>query len=187
MTITYRSAAEALWGEAGAYAHHAYTRLRTEHLPALPAELPIVIGITAYGHCLGLTRSDWEDGPRITLASNLFAAGHRRVDDTLLHEMVHAALILAGRNPAHDAEPWYDTVRRLSPTVLGHDLEVRRGGDRKSVRVPNPLAGEDGQPATVVRKVRVESSVSHGDVARWPYSFRPTDFDCGAPISCPSY
>jgi hypothetical protein len=50
----YRAAAETLWGEAGTYAHDVYTRL-LPHYPGLLDALPIVIGITAYGHCLGLT------------------------------------------------------------------------------------------------------------------------------------
>jgi hypothetical protein len=66
-----------LWGEAGAYAHDVYAAHRPL-FPELPEQLPIVIGITAYGHCLGLTRGS-KSGPRITLAFNLFATGRRRV------------------------------------------------------------------------------------------------------------
>jgi hypothetical protein len=51
-TTRYRGAAQVLWGEAGTYCHDSYQRQR--HLfPELPDELPIVIGITAYGKCLG--------------------------------------------------------------------------------------------------------------------------------------
>lgn len=84
----YRRAAVALWGEAGAVAHD---------LPALaPAAARAArraahrLGITAYGHCVGLTRVDWTDGPRITIASSLFAEGRARVADTMIHEMLHA-------------------------------------------------------------------------------------------------
>ncbi len=187
---SYREAAAALWGEAGIYAHDGYARHRAEHFPELPDQLPIVIGITAYGRCLGLTRAGWEHGPRITLASNLFRAGRGHVDDTLLHEMLHAWLHETGQDTGHDSQAWYVAVRRLSPVVLGHELDARRGAGRRSVRVPNPNAdGYHGQPATVVRKVAVSDAVQHADVARWPSPFRPTDHDhdYGTPIACPSY
>lgn len=51
----YRDAAVTLWGEAGEYVHGVYSRLLPMY-PGLPAELPVVIGITAYGGCIGLTR-----------------------------------------------------------------------------------------------------------------------------------
>jgi hypothetical protein len=66
-------AAVALWGEAGTYAHDAYARLLPCY-PELLEKLPIVIGITAYGHCIGMTQCCWEHGPRITIVSNLFTA-----------------------------------------------------------------------------------------------------------------
>ena len=76
-------------------------------------------------------------------------------------------------------DDWYAAIRRLSPEVLGHQLDARRGGDRKSVRVKQA----DG--TSVVRKIRNPDVTPHGAVARWPYSFRPADL--GEPIGCPSY
>ncbi len=134
-TVSYRDAAAALWGEAGAYAHDAYARLRDEHYPELPAQLPIVIGITAYSHVAGLCGGTWEHGPRITLESRRFAQGRRWVDDLLTHEMLHAWLHVTGQETGHKGEPWYEAVRRLSPAALGRPIDVRRGADRKSVRV----------------------------------------------------
>ena len=187
-TVSYRDAAAALWGEAGAYAHDAYARLRNEHYPELPAQLPIVIGITAYSHVAGLCGGTWEHGPRITLESRRFAQGRRWVDDLLTHEMLHAWLHVTGQETGHKGEPWYEAVRRLSPAALGRPIDVRRGADRKSVRVANPQWQEgNGEPRSVVRKVTVPDAVPHGDVARWPQSFRPVAYDWGAPIDCPSY
>jgi hypothetical protein len=184
MDCDYREAATALWGEAGAYVHDAYDRWRCLY-PELPERLPITIGITAYGHCIGLTRPGWEHGPRITVFSGLFAKGRRHVDDVMVHEMLHSWLVVTGQESGHDGLPWYSTVRRLSPQVLlGRTLQVRRGSDRVSVRVPNP---DPNGPRTVVRKRRVESAVQHRDVAGWPYSFRPDDYDWGEPIRCPTY
>ncbi len=185
-SVSYRDAAVTLWGEAGAYAHDVYARFRAQHFPELPDQVPIVIGITAYGHCIGLTRSGWQHGPRITIASNQFKTGRHAVDDVLVHEMLHAWLAATEQDTDHDTESWYAAVRRLSPAVLGCELDVRRGSGRRSVRVPNPDAGEGG-PATVVRKVAVPGAVVHGDVARWPGPFRPDDHDPGPPIECPSY
>lgn len=184
---SYRDAAVALWGEAGAYVHDTYSRLRAELFPELPEQLPIVIGLTAYGRCLGLTRGEWTHGLRITIASPLFAAGHGRVADVVLHEMLHAWLGVTGQPAGHDTEAWYAAVRRLSPRVLGFPVEARRGRQRRSVRVPNPRAGSPGQPATVVRKAAVEGTVAHADVARWPGPFRPDGFDYGPTLECPTY
>lgn len=189
MDVSYRDAAEALWGEAGAYAHDAYARLRRDLYPELPGQLPIVIGITAYGHCDGLTRSKWTHGPRISLFSSAFRQGPGYIDDLLAHELLHVRLGLAGLQARHDSGDWYEQVRRLSPAVLGHEVDARRGAARQSVRVPNP-AWEPGSglPKTLVRKVRVDAAVQHADVARWPMAFRPDGYYvAGSPIDCPSY
>lgn len=183
---SYRTAASTLWGDAGTAVHDSYARWRAELFPELPEQLPIVIGITAYGACIGLTRYR-QDGARISIASNLFAQGRRAVDDVMVHEMLHVYLGQCGENPAHNGEPWYGAVRRLSPAVLGRELDVRRGVARRSVRLANPRAGEDGQPATVVRKVAVPGAVSLAEVAQWPGAFRSAGYNMGPAIPCPSY
>lgn len=200
LTTAYRDAAVLFWGEAGAYAYDAYDRIRAGLYPELPARLPIVIGLTAYGACLGLTRGGWEHGPRITLPPEVFqgttaegasrrvTGGMRQVDDTLTHEMLHAWLITTGRNAAHDSAGWYEAIRRLSPAVLSCELDARRGAGRKSVRVANPAHVPGGsEPKTLVRKRGTGHAVTHGDVARWPQAFRPGDYDWGTPIPCPTY
>jgi hypothetical protein len=179
-TTSYRDASAVLWGEAGTYCHDSYQRW----LPLfgeLPETLPIVIGITAYGHCIGLSRITWTHGPRITIASNQFWRGGGAVDDVMVHEMLHCWLYLTGQDTAHKGAAWYAAINRLSPDVLGHQLDVRRGGNRKSVRIKQ----SDG--SSRVHKVRVPDATPHGDVARWPGSFRPAGYDLGAPIGCPSY
>lgn len=185
---SYRDAALVLWGEAGAYAHDMYARLRSEFYPEVPCQLPIVIGLTAYGHCVGLTRPGWEHGPRISVFSSLFHHGRHQVDDLLTHELLHVWLSVKGLDPEHDGQSWYGAINRLSPAVLGREIGARRGADRKSVRVPNPdYADGNGEPRTVVRKVRVADAVQHADVAGWPQAFRPADYDWGKPMRCPSY
>lgn len=177
--------------------------------PELPDSLPIVCGITAYGKCIGLTRSGWEHGPRITIASNMFAThetgsgariirgddgaltvvppriiagGKNIVADIMVHEMLHAWLHVTDRDTGHKSEDWYAAVRRLSPAVLGHELDVRRGAERKSVRVKL----DDGR--SVVRKVKVpEYEGLHDRVSRWPGAFRPAGWDRGVRLDCPSY
>ena len=188
MTVSYRDAGIAYWGEAGAYAYDAYARIRPALYPELPEQIPIVIGITAYGHCDGLTRGGWEHGPRISLFSSAFGDGTRYVDDLLTHEMLHAWLLVTGQHPKHDRPPWYEAIRRLSPAVLGLELDARRGAARKSVRVPNPAYEPGGdEPKTLVRKQPVTDAVQHSDVARWPQAFRPAGDDWGPPIDCPPY
>src|SRR6478736_960917 len=96
---------------------------RQHHLfPELPEQLPIVIGITAYGKCIGLSRTTWTHGPRITIASNRFWRGRHFVDDIMCHEMLHCWLYLTGQDVDHKSEAWYAAIRRLSPEVLGHEL-----------------------------------------------------------------
>ena len=188
MTVSYRDAAAALWGDAGTCAHDAYARIRAALYPELPAQVPIVIGITAYGHCDGLTRACWKHGPRISLFSSAFSHGSRYVDDLLTHEMLHAWLAVTGREICHDSKDWYEAIRRLSPAVLGRELDVQRGAARKSVRIPNPEHEPGGsKPKTLVRKRPVPGAVPHADVARWPQAFRPEDYDWGYPIDCPAY
>jgi hypothetical protein len=183
----YREAAVTLWGAAGACAHDAYARWL--HLyPELPEQVPIVIGITGYSACAGFTRPTWGHGPRITMSSLLFEAGAGHVEDTMVHEMLHVWLHLTDQDTDHDSRAWYAALRRLSPAVLGRELDVRRGADRRSVRVPNPAyAPGNGEPKTLVRKIRVQSAVPHGRVAAWPSPFRPAGYDWGAPIPCPIY
>lgn len=186
-TDDYRAAAVALWGEGGGLVHDHYQ----ESLPLfdhLPASMPIVIGITAYGGCLGLTRGSDPalDGQRITIASNAFKRGAGYVRDVVVHEMLHCDLIASGRQCAHDSADWYAAVRKLSPTVLGHDIAIKRGSDRKSMRVPNPAYQVGGDaPKTIVRKVRVASM--HEKVARWPQTFRPASHDFGRVVHVPTY
>jgi hypothetical protein len=188
VTVSYRDAAQALWGEAGTYAHDAYARIREALYPELPGQIPIVIGITAYGHCDGLTRGGWEHGPRISLFSSAFGQGRLYVDDLLTHEMLHAWLFVAGRQVTHGSADWYEAVRCLSPAVLGRQVDARRGAARRSVRVPNPAYQPGGnEPKTLVRKEAVADAVQHADVARWPHSFRPAGYQWGEPIECPPY
>jgi len=188
MAVSYREAAEALWGDAGTYAHDAYHRIRLALYPELPPQLPIVIGLTAYGHSDGLTRGGWRHGPRISLFSSTFGQGRRYVDDLLVHEMLHAWLLITGRQASHDSTDWYEAVRRLSPAVLGRQVDARRGAARRSVRVPNPAYQPGGtEPKTLVRKSAVPGAVPHADVARWPASFRPAAYQPGEPIECPPY
>ena len=76
-------------------------------------------------------RSVAPSAPCITAASNTFARGRRLVDDVVVHEMVNAWLHSTGASTHHDSADWYEAVRRLPPTVLSHDLDVRRGAARR--------------------------------------------------------
>ena len=179
--ITYRDAAIKLWGDAGQHAHDTYQRLRPLY-PGLPDELPIVIGLTAYGACRAITRCAWEFGPRITLHSGVhgYGTGRRLVEDTIAHEMLHAWLFLTGKQTGHDSDDWYDGINRLSPAILGRDLGAKRGADKKSVRVTI-----DGK--STVRKVKVDGAITHAQVSVWPHPFRPDGYDLGKPIPVPTY
>ena len=52
--------------------------LNREHFAGSILPMPIVIGLTAFGRCIGLTRDGgWLDSPRITLTPELFNGNHR--------------------------------------------------------------------------------------------------------------
>lgn len=182
----YANAARWLWRDAGQYAVDSFARLNRDlfgnELPALP----IVIGLTAFGRCIGLTRYDWLGDPRITLAPRLFNRdGVRDVDDTLTHEMVHAVLFLRGENTKHNHAPWCMAITALSPKVLGHEITARPVGTR---RVPNPAREHDAtaEKTKVVRQAE-PGALTRKQLAEWPHSLRPADFDHGPTISVPTY
>jgi hypothetical protein len=180
---SYLQAATVLWGEAGAFAVREFQRLNAELFARSLPPLPIVIGLTAYGHCLGLTRhrGGWSDGqrPRITLAPEIFQGsahmrgGRHRVTDTLVHEMVHAKLILAGEDASHNGQPWCTEITRLSPLVLGHAILVAPVHVRR-------VAGKS-------RRVPRDGYLPRGTFARWPYSLRPPTWDPGPIIQVETY
>jgi hypothetical protein len=173
----YRLAAEVLWGEAGAWAVDEYARLNAAYFGGRLPAVPIVIGLTAYGHCIGLTRGGgaWRDArPRITLHSGHFARGTGAVSDTLLHEMVHVKLILAGECPDHNGRPWCAEVERLSPLVLGRTVQAKPVYPRLVNGVNQRLARE--------------GHLSRKQLARWPDCLRgPRETPRGRVLDVSSY
>jgi hypothetical protein len=158
----YRLAAEILWGEAGAWAVDEYARLNARCFAGELPPLPVVIGLTAFGRCLGLTRyrGEWPGGlPRISLQSGLFARGTGAVGDILLHEMVHARLTLAGLDPRHNGGPWCAEVERLSREAFG-------AAARAEPVHPRRVNGVS------VRQAR-EGCLTRKQLASWPLCLRP--------------
>src|SRR6266487_3044944 len=91
--------------------------------------------------------------------------GARLIADrtTLLHEMIHQALVEQGINPHHDKEPWRAEITRLHAVLTGGERlwcafdQVRKVNGR-SVRVPAPA------PEPNMR------TIEQKDIARWPRS-----------------
>ena len=188
-TPNYEEAARALWGEAGAFIHQCYQK-HLHLFPGLPEQLPMVIGLTAYGGCIGLTRGSEPalESMRISIASPAFKDGADVVSDVVLHEMLHCWLIATGRQSKHDSDDWYNACMKLAPQVLGHEVELQRKR-RKSVRVPNPIwePGSD-LPKTVVRKKPVEGlKYTHAQVVHFPHAFRDNGYSGGRVIDVPTY
>ena len=192
----YARAAALLWGEAGEYAAAEFARINREHFAGSIPPLPIVVGLTAYGHCIGLTRHrgtcSWLDSPRISLAPEVFRGsgrmrgGPRQVSDVLLHEMLHAALMLRGEDPSHNAPPWCAMITALSPGVLGMEITARPVGTH---RMPNPDRESDPDaPKTIVRRMPEPGALAQRDLARWPHSLRPGGwYGSDRPIHVPTY
>jgi hypothetical protein len=193
VTATYRDYADAatlLWGPAGRYAADEFTRLNREHFAGSIPPLPIVIGITAYGGCIGLTR--YHATPRITLASELFNGSHRQpggplaVSDTLIHEMLHAYLLLRGENTEHNAPPWCRMITELTPALTGREINAE---PVRTMRVPNPGRDTDPEaPKTMVVRRPEPGCLTQKQLGRWPHSIRAeSDYDGQEPIPVDTY
>ena len=189
----YRRAAALLWGEAGDFAATEFARLNREHFAGSIPPMPVIIGLTAFGRCIGLTRDGgWLDSPRITLAPELFngnhrtAGGPRMISDTLVHEMVHAALMLRGEDSGHNGEPWCRMITELSPELLGAEITARPVLPR---RVPNPDRDSDQDaPKTVVVRKPEPGAMTQAELASWPHCLRPGSYyHEGKPIPVPTY
>lgn len=191
----YARAAALLWGQAGEFAAAEFARLNREHFAGSIPPLPIVVGLTAFGHCVGLTRhrgGSWLDSPRISLAPEVFRGsgrtrgGPRQVSDVLVHEMVHVALFLRGEDPAHNAPPWCELITALSLEVLGREITAR---PVRTHRVPNPARESDPDaPKTIVRRMPEPGALAQRDLARWPHSLRPGGwYGSDRPIHVPTY
>jgi len=155
----YLQAAAVLWGEAGEFVVAEFERHNQAHFGGELPPLPIVIGITPYGRCIGQTRprGGWDAGdtlPRITIASNLFAAGTVAVSDTVLHEMIHAKLMLGGLDPGHNGRPWCQEIERLSPAVIGQEVKAAPVTPRRI----------DGK----VTRQHLDGHLSRDQISHWP-------------------
>jgi hypothetical protein len=189
----YRRAATLLWGDAGDRAAAEFCRLNREHFAGSIPPMPVIIGLAPFGHCIGVTRpAGWLAAPRIGLAPEIFTGNHRTpggprmLADVLVHEMVHAILMLRGEDPSHNGLPWCRMLRNLSPAVLGHRVTARPVVPQ---RVPNPARATDPDaPRTVVVRRTEPGHLSRADLAHWPHSLRPNGFYAGdEPIPVPTY
>lgn len=169
------------WGRAGEFAATEFRRLSRELFAGSIPPMPVIIGLTAYGACLGFTRpAGWLAFPRITLAPEVFSGNHRTrggpltVSDTIVHEMVHAALILRGEDPRHNEAPWCKLITELSPEVLSAEITARPVRAR---RIPNPDRETDpSAPKTKVARVPDDGCLTRTGLAGWPLSLRPPGY-----------
>jgi hypothetical protein len=177
----YQEAATRLWGPAGTYATTEFERLNQELFASELPPLPIVIGLAPYGHCIGMTMPGrWLESPRISLPPEIFNGsarldgGELLVTDVLIHEMVHAVLMLRSEDPAHNNDPWCELITKLSPAVLGREIVASPVRPR---RVPNPERARNPKaPKTIVRRLPAEGSLAQIDLARWPHRSRPAGY-----------
>jgi len=154
----------------------------------------VIIGLSAYGRCIGVTRSaeDWLAAPRIGLAPEVFNGNHRTpggalmVADVLVHEMIHAALMLRGEEAGHNGAPWCRMLTDLSPAVLGCAVDARPVLPR---RVPNPERESDpAAPKTVVIRRAEPGQLPREDLAHWPIACRAANYYTGdKPVWVPTY
>lgn len=185
----YAAAATLLYGDAAAYAYAEFDRHNREHFANTIPPLPIVFGLTAYGRCLGLTRhpGEWRTHPRITISTPLVNnGGEHAVSDVLLHELVHAHLMLTGQatGPSH-GDAWCRVITRLSPTVLGCEITAAYVKPR---RVANPAHDTDPTaPKTLVKREPLPGALPQQVISTWPQSLRPADYGPGEPLHIDTY
>ena len=186
----YRQAAVWIWGPAGEFAADEFRRINREHFAGSIPPLPIAIGLTAYGHCIGLTRE--HSTPRISLASEIFNGSSRQrggplsVSDTLIHEMLHAFLMLRGESPGHNAAPWCRMITELTPALAAREIMAEPVG---TMRVPNPDRDTDPEaPKTRVVRRPKPGCLGQDQLASWPRSIRPQGYyDAQQPIPVDTY
>ena len=93
------------------------------------------------------------------------------VSDTLIHEMLHAFLMLRGENPAHNAAPWCRMITELTPGLAAREIKAEPVG---TMRVPNPDRDTDPKaPKTKVVRRPKPGCLTQDQLARWPHSIRP--------------
>jgi hypothetical protein len=188
----YRRAAALLWGPAGDFAAAEVERLNREHFAGAAPPLPVIVSLTAWGRCIGLTRGGWLEAPRITLSPEVFngnarsPGGSLMVSDVLLHELVHAVLLLRGEDAGHNGAPWAAMLTELSPAVLGREVTAAPVLPR---RVPNPARATDpSAPKTRVVRVTEPGALTRKQLADWPRALRPDGYYAdGAPLTVPTY
>ena len=92
----------------------------------------------------------------------------------LVHEMVHAVLMLRGEDPGHNGEPWCKMISDLSPAVLGGEISARPARPR---RVPNPEHETNpAAPKTIVARRPKAGTMTRPELASWPHSKRPRGY-----------
>jgi hypothetical protein len=173
---SYREAATALWGQAGAYIHDSYARSRAAYFPHLPEQVPIVIAERM--RCLGTADpAALRDTPGIVIDPAWFGSlpaamkialpsGARMVDDQLMHDMLHLELARRGTGHRDGSEAWDGLAEELSPEVLGRKLRLPKDAMHPSYRNYGP------------EEVKMTG---------WPYDFRPGSYSWGRAIPLPAW
>lgn len=171
----YRLAALTLWGETGAWFVDEFQRHNERYFAGGLPPLPIVFGLSAYGHCLGVTRfeGEWGPLPRITLSTSYGPLGQNVASDLLLHEMIHARLILAGEDTRHNADPWCREIMRITPLLRLPAIRAARVRTRRVNKVP--------------QQRELPGHLSRAQLARWPHSIRPSDYPPGERVLITTY
>ena len=92
------------------------------------------------------------------------------VADVLVHEMIHATVMLRGEAPATTVSPGAGCSPSSRTGVLGHEVTARPVLPR---RVPNPER-ETGPaaPKTIVVRQPEPSTLARAALATWPHAVR---------------
>jgi hypothetical protein len=165
ITKADRAALENLWGDAGTWAADTWTAHNAAYFDGKLRYHGIVFGLTPHGGHLAHTSPTG----RITLhpalldpQSDAWLIGHklgeRHATDTLLHEMIHAALIQRGDDSGHNGWPWCNEIMRIT-TELG--LKPIKAAPVKPRRI-------DGK----VVRLPLDGHLSRDEISRWPHTLR---------------
>lgn len=137
----YREIASHFNGDVGAALFDYYEIINQHFFDGALPQAFLLTALTAYGHCIGLTKSDVSHKPIILIHPTLKTEKDRFY--VVLHEAIHVyvnynlGVTSYGSNTSHSNTAWLDEVNRIAK-LLGYDVTL---GYNKVSRIKKSLGG----------------------------------------------
>ena len=146
------------WGDVGLAVFTTWEEFNARFFADQLCPIPIVLVATSpWGHWVGCTHLVTTQRRAAFIALTApYNVDLRSDRGTLLHEMIHAALVERGESPKHEHPPWCREITRLSALLGRPDIYA---APQKVQRVNSHIA-----------RVTPPGSISRDAAARWPHS-----------------